>query len=567
MVKVRGLGEHPSLATGVKGRGVDFVVPEGPLFGLLERAALAHPERVCVDFLGRTTNYGEIWRQVEALAAWLLRHGFGSGQRVGICLPNCPQAVVAYYGILRAGGVVVNLSPLQTAEELAAQVADSGTKMVICPNLNKILPKVYPLLLGKKLKRLMVVNFAEALPWPQSWLFRVFKFKEISPVPAHEGLVWMEEVLAGRSKPREVKINPAKDLALLQFTGGTTGVPKAAMLTHRNLMANTEQVRIWLGETAPEGERFLTILPLFHVFAMTACMNLGIAVGATLVLVPAFQLSQLLGIIRRTKPTIFPAVPSLFGAIANHFAAHPAQVAASGMGGIRWCISGGAPLPADIKARFEKLSGCVIVEGYGLTEASPVVSCTPPMRQVAGSVGQPLPGTAIEIRDLKKPAKILGAGKTGEIVAKGPQVMQGYWGKPKETAKVLQKGWLRTGDVGHLDVQGFLHLTNRLKEIILVSGYNVYPRAIEEVVYRHPKVAEVTVIGVPDADKGERPKIFVAAKAGEVVSEAEILEFVKDKLNPLQRPVAVEVRASLPKTPMGKLDRKVLVAEERARRG
>lgn len=566
-VRVEDKGQHPSLRTGVNGCGVDFSVPDGALFTLLETAATRYPERPCVDFMGNILTYREIWEQVESLSAWLLRHGFGRGQRVAICLPNCPQAVVAYYGILRAGAVVVNLNPLQTNEELAGQIQASGAQLVISVNLNKILPKIYPLITNKVIKRLMVVNFAAALPWPTRWLFRVFKFREISPVPAHEGLVWMEDVLGVKAKPRDVVIQPAKDLALLQFTGGTTGIPKAAMLTHRNLMANTEQVRLWLGDTGPEGERFLTILPLFHVFAMTACMNLGIAVGATLVLVPAFQLNQLLGIIKRTKPTIFPAVPSLFGAIANHFAAHPKKVEESGMRGIRWCISGGAPLPADIKARFENLSGCVIVEGYGLTEASPVLSCTPPMRQVAGSVGQPLPGTEIQIRDLKKPHKVLKAGETGEIVAKGPQVMRGYWQNTDETRKALDKGWLRTGDVGHLDKEGFLHLTNRLKEIILVNGYNVYPRAIEEVVYRHPKVAEAVVIGVPDAAKGERPKVFVAAKAGETLTEAEILAFVQDKLNPLQRVVAAEIRDSLPKTPMGKLDRKILIAEEKRRRG
>lgn len=537
-----------------------FNVPGGALHRLFDNAARRRGDAVCVDFMGREITYREMAALVRRFASGLQQLGVRKGDRVGICLPNSPYFVAAYYGILKAGAVIVNMSPLLTADELAAEVRDSGAVAVVTVDLAKIYPKVMAAAKGSAVKHVIVADFTAALPLVKEWLFKIFKHRELAAVDGATTVTW-DAVLS--DKPlRRVVVDPAKDLALLQYTGGTTGTPKAAMLTHANLMANTQQVRVWMGPAKREGEVFMVVLPLFHVFAMTSCLNLGIAVGAKLVLLPMFSMGMLLGAIQRTRPTIMPGVPTLFGAITA-----AKGVEKRDLRSIRWCVSGGAALPAEVKAKFEAMTGCVLVEGYGLTEASPVVTCNP--RSGGGpeaSIGLPLPGTEIEVRSLYNVRKPVKPGKRGEIVVRGPQVMAGYWNRPDETVKVLIDGWLRTGDVGYMDERGYVFLTDRLKDIIISNGYNVYPRVIEEVMYTNPAVAEVTAIAIPHPHKGEAAKIFVRLAEGAVASEADLLAFARARLNPIECPVAAEIRDSLPKTATGKLSKKELLAEEKRKR-
>lgn len=534
----------------------DWTVPE-----LLKDTVKRHPHRVCVDFMGATQTYSEIWAQVRHFAAGLQELGVTPGMRVGLCLPNCPAFVIAYYGAMLAGAVVVNFNPLYTVEEIANQVRDSGTKVMVTVNVAKIFPKVEKVFGETELQQVIVADFAGMLPKGKAILMRMFKGRELVKVAFGGPVHAFEEILKCREAVRDVGVTP-EHVALLQYTGGTTGVPKGAMLTHKNIVANTEQVKLWLGPTRADGEVFLVVLPLFHVFAMTSSLNLPVSVGATMVLLPLFSLKLLFGTIKRVKPTLFAGVPSLFAAVVNHGDASGVDLKS-----IRWCISGGAPLMKEMHARFEKMTGSVLVEGYGLTEASPVVCCNPREGENrVGTVGVPLPGTEVEIRLLNNLSKVAKTGERGEVVLRGPQVMKGYWRRDEDTHKVSLGEWLRTGDVGYMDIDGFVHLTDRMKDIIISHGYNVYPRVIEEAISKHPKVAEVTAIAIPHAHKGEAPKVFVSLKPGVTATEAEILAFAREHLSPIECPVEVEIRKSLPKTLLGKLSKKELVAEEKLKR-
>ncbi len=536
-------------------------MPTGPLYQLLDDAASRHPTRTAITFLGRHISYMTVHAAANRLAAQLRERGLKAGDRIGLCLPNCPLSVIAYFAVLKMGGVVVNMNPLYTAPEMAAQVADSDAMAVITVNLHVTLDKLVPLVRQKALKHLFVADFATMMPWGTGLLFRLFKRSNIAAIPDIAGVDNLDALPtpAPSFKPAAMK---AGHLALLQYTGGTTGTPKAAMLTHGALSANTRQVQVWLGDIPPEGDTFLVILPLFHCFAMTAGMNLAIANAARMVLIPQLNLKDLLKTIRHEKPTIVPGVPTLFNAIAN-----AAGVTSEHFGSIRYCISGGAPLPTEVKERFEKLTGARIMEGYGLTEASPVAACNPRhITSKEGSVGLPLPQTEIAIFNPDKPTKPLPVGETGEIWVKGPQLMDGYWNKPADTNAVLIKGWLRTGDVGHIAPDGYVYITDRLKDMIISNGYKVYPRVVEDALYRHPSVMEAVVIGIPHAKRGEAPKAFVKLKDGADVTADALIAFISKHLNPLERPVEVEFRQQLPKTLVGKLSKKELVAEEKAKR-
>jgi long-chain acyl-CoA synthetase len=350
-------------------------------------------------------------------------------------------------------------------------------------------------------------------------------------------------------------------VAVLQYTGGTTGTPKGAMLTHANLTANTAQVLAWAIDLQPGKESILGALPLFHVFAMTVVMNVGVAMAAKMILMPRFQLVQALKLLHREKPTMLPAVPTIFTAMLNY-----PDFKSYDLSSLRFCISGGAPLPLEIKQKFEAVSGSKVVEGYGLSEASPVLTCNPiEGTPVPGSIGPPLPGTLISLRDIDDPTKEVPQGERGELCAKGPQIMKGYWKKPAETEKQFVDGFLRTGDVAIMDERGFLSIVDRMKDLIICSGYNVYPRRVEEAVYEHPAVEEVTVIGIPDAYRGEAPKAFIKLKAGMTATKADILKHLESKLSKIEMPSQIEFRDSLPKTIIGKLSKTELVAEEAAR--
>lgn len=528
-----------------------------PVHLVFDESAARWPERPCLDFMGQVSSYGEIARKINQAAKGFQNLGIEKGDRIGLCLPNCPYFVISYFAAMKIGATVVNFNPLYTDREIRDQIIDSGTSVMVTLDLKSIYPKVEAALDTPSLRNIVVCSLSDALPPVKEILFKALKRSQIAEKSGDIRVLPFENLISQEGHPEPVRINPLMDIALLQYTGGTTGLPKGAMLTHANLTANIEQVKLWLGDVDPKGERFLCVIPFFHVFAMTAAMNLGIATGSELVLLPRFELKDVLKTIDAKHPTLFPAVPTIFGAINNYDGLERFDLSS-----VRFCISGGASLPENVKYEFEKLTGCVVVEGYGMTEASPVISCNPPdAENKVASIGLALPWTSVEIRDLEKPHKAMAIGERGQLAVKGPQVMTGYWNRPEETADTLQDGWLFSGDVGHVDEDGYLFLTDRLKDIILCSGFNVYPRVIEEALYQHPDVEEVTVIGIPDEYRGESPKAFIKLKAGANVTEAEILSFAEQHLNPIERPSEIEFRDELPKTMIGKLSKKELVHE------
>lgn len=544
--------------------GIDWNIalpPEETLVSVFDAAASRHAGRPAMDFLGRRWTYAALADAVARAAEGLRRLGVGPGTRVGLSLPNCPWHVIAYYAVLKAGGIVVNVSPLYVEEELATLARDSGAEVMVTLDLDPILPRVLHLLgaPGVAVRRVVVARFAEALPFPKGLLFRLFKRRSLAAVPAGDDRVVPFAALLD-APPIAAPPAVAHDaVAVLQYTGGTTGVPKGVMLTHANLTANLRQMHAWFTTCRHGEERMLAVIPFFHVFAMTVAMNSAIAMGAEIVMLPRFEWPMLKATLKRTRPTVFPGVPTLFKACLDNGATR------DDLASVKACISGGAPLPLAVKQAFEALSGSTVVEGYGLTEASPVCFCNPfEGENRAGTIGLPLPGIVAEIRDLAEPARALPPGGRGELCLKGPNVMAGYWNRPAETAEVLgPDGFLRTGDVGIMDADGYVTLVDRIKDLILVSGFNVYPRVVEEALYRHPGVAAATVVAMPDPYRGEAPAAFVQAKPGATLTPEGLRAFLQDKLNPVEMPRLIEVRASLPRTPVGKLSKKELKDEMR----
>ena len=533
-----------------------MTIPVRPLFTYLEESARSFADHPCTDFLGRCMSYREIAALTAHAAAGFQNLGVIKGTRVALCLPNTPYTIIAYFSVLKAGGVVVNLNPLYTERELAEQIKDSGAEILLTLDLAQLAAKADGLLAATGLRRVILCPMRDALPLLKSLLYRVFKSDETAPIPHDATHMSFAELLECGKEFHPPDIDPHRDIAVLQYTGGTTGTPKAAILTHANLSANVEQAHaIFPGMRLGE-ERILAVLPFFHVFAMTVVMNLGIKTGAELILLPRFTLNEVLRTIDDKRPTLFPGVPTIFTAINN--APHLNQM---NLSSLRYGISGGAPLPVEVKKRFESLSGCTLVEGYGLTEASPVALSNPVEGlNKPGSIGLPLPGTTIDIRDLETGAP-LAVGEKGELCIKGPQVMMGYLNRPEETAATLIDGWLRTGDVGYRDADGYVFLVDRIKELIICSGFKVYPRVIEDAIHRHPAVEEVAVIGIPDEYRGQTPKAFIKLRQGMSLTQNEVIDFLKPHLSPIEMPKAVEFRDFLPKTLIGKLSKKELARE------
>ncbi len=533
-----------------------------PLLDLLADTVARFGDRPATDFFGKRLTYAELARLVERAARGFQLLGVRRGTRVGLCLPNTPYSIICYFAILKAGGVVVNFNPLYVEREIAHQIEDSGTTIMVTVDVEKIYPKVAATLGKTCLERLIVCPMHSIFPAAKGIFLRLFKSAEFSAIPDDLRHVSFARLIADNSAVEPVPIDPLSDLAVLQYTGGTTGVPKGAMLTHANLAANVAQIRVHMHDVTPGRERALLLLPLFHVFAMTAGMNYCVAIGAEIVLLPRFDVREVLRFITKKRPTLFPGVPTLYAALNAKVAAGRYDLSS-----IRYCISGGAPLPQEVRLRFEQLSGCKLIEGYGLTEAAPVVSCNPIDAEPRGSsVGRPFAGTTVEIRSPENPNLLMPVGEKGEVCLRGPQVMAGYWNNPTETAAVFVDGALRTGDVGYVDADGFLFLVDRLKDIILSGGYNIYPRVVEEALYRHAAVAEAAVIGVPDDYRGEVPIAFVTLRPGCDATAAALLNFLEDYLSPIEMPKMIAIRATLPKTAIGKIDRKVLIEEERERR-
>lgn len=539
-------------------------IPKQPVPALLERAAKQNPDRAAIRFFGRDTTYRELLAEVDRVAAGLQKAGVVKGTKVGLLLPNTPTFVIYYFAIMKAGGTVVNFNPLYTVEELAYQVRDSETELMITHDLVALFPKVAELIQRGVLKRAVVVPFASVLPTLKAVLFRIFKRKDTANVAGAglgERIIHGRDIANSGGAMKPVAIDPVVDVAVLQYTGGTTGTPKGAMLTHGNLYANTVQIDAWAKDLKVGEERILGALPLFHVFAMTAVLNMGVAKSATMILMPRFVLLDAMKLIDTEKPTMMPAVPTIFTAMLNS-----PQAKDFDFSSLKFCISGGAPLPMEIKQQFEAMAGCKVVEGYGLSEASPTVTCNPvDGLELPGSIGPPLPRTIVSLRSLEDPEIEVPQGERGELCVLGPQVMKGYWKRPTDTAKQFVGDYLRTGDVAVMDEHGYFQIVDRIKDLIICSGYNVYPRRIEEAIYEHPAVEEVTVIGIKDSYRGEAPKAFIKLKNGQQATAKDIFKHLEPKISKIEMPAAIEFRDSLPKTMIGKLSKKELVAEEAER--
>ena len=551
------------------GRGVDRPASrtEGPgayqirprlVTELIDTAVARHVDRIAIDFLGRRWTYAEIGDLVDRAAKGLQAAGVGPDTRFGLCLPNTPYFVILYFAALKCGATIVNFNPLYVEHELRHQIRDSGTTFMAVPDLKMIEDKVRAVAAESGLKTIIVCPMADILPLAQSIGFRLFKRSETAHWVDGDGLHLNFRALVDNDGAYAPTARSPDDVAVLQYTGGTTGVPKGAMLTHANLTANSAQMILHVGGKPGHQDRIMGVLPMFHVFALTTVLNFSIDTAAEMILLPRFELKQFLKTAKRTKPTKLLAVPTMLTAINKAAAEHPVH-----FDGLEFTVSGGAPLPFDVRNQFEALTGCRVVEGYGLSEASPIITCNPCYGEARdNSDGPAFPGTVIEIRDLEDPTKLVPLGERGEVCARGPQVMKGYWGRPDETAKVFIDGALRTGDVGYLDDEGYLFLVDRIKDVIICGGYNVYPRVIEEALYDHPAVAEAVVIGVPDEYRGQAPKAFVTIRADHNATVEELADYLKSRVSKIELPREIEIRESLPKTMIGKLSKKELVEEE-----
>jgi long-chain acyl-CoA synthetase len=529
--------------------------------GLLDQAVQAFGPRPCVYFMGKRLSFTEIGALSDRVAKGLRALGVGEGVKVGLLLPNTPTFVIFYYGVLKAGGTVVNFNPLYSLEEIEFQIRDSGTKVMVTLDLALTFEKVEAMLKRGTLEKAVVASFPSLLPSLKSVGFKLMqraKLANVSASAASDKIVLEPDLLANDGRYDRPAITP-NSIAVLQYTGGTTGTPKGAMLSHGNLTINVGQVMAWQNRQATEGDRMLGVLPLFHVFAMTTVMNFGIASGMEMILLPKFELIETLKLIGKLRPTMMPGVPTLFNAMLRH-----PHIRNFDLSSLEYCISGGAALPIEVKRSFEAISGCGVVEGYGLSETSPVVSCNPVKAVREGSIGLPLPATEISIRSLEDPTQEMPRGEPGELCIAGPQVMTGYWNKPQETEGSFVGRYFRTGDIGYMDEDGYVFIVDRIKDMINASGFKVYPRRIEDALYEHSAVAEVTVVGIPDEYRGEAPKAFVKLKEGEQATELELLQFLREKLSKIELPAEIEFRDQLPKTMVGKLSKKELRAEAKS---
>ena len=528
-----------------------------PHFLLLEQAVKSYPSLICTTFLGKSLTYQEIGKRADKLAAGLQEMGIGKGDKVGLFLPNSPTYVYFFFAILKTGATVVNYNPLYTVEELEFQVRDSETSHMVTLDLKLLFEKCEALMVNGALSKTIVASFAELLPPVKSLLFRTLKQKDLAKLSSSsqsKKCILEDDILKSETSFTPVTINPDTDIAVLQYTGGTTGRPKGAMLTHANLSIQAEQIRRACLTLRPGKEVMMGILPFFHVFAMTVVLNIGVSLGARLLLMPKFEMKDALKLMRKEKPTLMPGVPTLFNALCN---ISPAPLSA--LENLSLCISGGAPLPPDLIDEFAEICPAILIEGYGLSETSPVLTCNPPTGLIKpGSIGVPLPQTIISIRSLEDPSVEMPQGEKGEICAKGPQVMPGYFNAQEETDNVFVGDYFRTGDIGYMDEDGYTFIVDRLKDLILCSGFNVYPRHVEDAIYQHAAVEEVTVIGIPDDYRGEAPKAFVKLKTGQSLTKEQLLDFLSKKLSKIELPEEIEFRDELPKTMVGKLSKKEL---------
>ena len=543
----------------------DAKLPTMPLQEILEESAKKWADKPALEFMGRQINYRELNDLANRAAKGLQNLGVKPGVHVGLYLPNTPHYVIAFFGVMKAGGIVVNYSPLDAEKVLEHKVEDSQTDFLVTLDLKALYPQMARLLRKTRLKKLIVGEIAEMTRAPDSVRGDLSKMDQLAPVPSDDRHSTFQQLLDNDGKCQLYALGDLKEaIAVLQYTGGTTGLPKGAMLTHANLSAATSQCLETIQTEPPvleEGkERVLAVLPPFHIYALTVNMLLGLRLGAELVLHTRFDVAAVVKDIASKKITSLPGVPTMYVAIINYPGIENVDVSS-----LKWCASGGAPLPLEVQQQFQEITGCRLAEGWGMTETSPTGTFTPPKGPVKpGSCGIPMPGITIKFANVEDPTKYVPYGEKGEMAIGGPNVMKGYWKKPDATSDVMTPdGYMLTGDVGYMDEDGYIYIVDRTKDMLLCGGFNVYPRIIEEAIYKHPSVEEVSVIGIRDEYRGQSPKAFIKLKAGApALTFEEMKNFLNDKLGKHEQLGAMEVRAELPKTAVGKLSKKDLYDEE-----
>ncbi|MBM7701272.1 AMP-binding protein [Metabacillus iocasae] len=529
------------------------------LVELFEEAAVEYRDKNAIHFLGKTVKFGELYEQSLKFASYLQSLGLTKGERVAIMLPNCPQAVIAFYGVLLAGGTVVETNPLYMERELEYQLNDSGAKFII--SLDLLYPRISKVKALTKIEHVIITSIKDYLPFPKNLIYPFIQKKQhgITVKVEHHGSTHLlaEIMKVASANPTAVDIKQ-EDLALLQYTGGTTGFPKGVMLTHRNLVANSMMCSHWLYKCKKGEEKILGVLPFFHVYGLTTVLILSVLQGYEMILLPKFDPETTLKTIHKQRPTLFPGAPTIYIALLNH-----PNLQKYDLSSIDSCISGSAPLPVEVQEQFEEVTGGKLVEGYGLTETSPVTHANFVWEErVTGSIGVPWPNTESMIISFET-GEQADIKEIGEIAVKGPQVMKGYWNQPEETDSVLKDGWFLTGDLGYMDERGYFYVVDRKKDMIIAGGFNIYPREVEEVLYEYDAIQEVVVAGVPDPYRGETVKAYVVLKEGATCTEEELNKFARTYLAAYKVPRMYEFRKELPKTAVGKILRRALVEEEK----
>ncbi len=558
--------ERPWLGSWPEGVPKSIDYPEIPVHELLRRAAKEFGGRPAITFYGKSISYRDLDAAADRFAAGLRRIGVLPGDLVSLVLPNTPHFVVAFFAVLRTGGIVVQTNPLYTPRELEGLWTDAGVETVV--TLDLFWHNVSKARANAGVKRVVVCDVGEFLKVPLRQLYPIKKRRDLKKqghwpldIPHEVGIHRFADLARTPPSPALETRASLDDVVVLQYTGGTTGTSKGAMLTNRNLIANAMQVAAWFSAGSHRSEKLLGAIPLFHVYGLTAVMLLSVVAGIEVILYPnPREIGAILKLINKTKPSLFPGVPTMYIAILRH-----PKLAKYDLRSIRACISGAAPLPNEVRKQFEAATGGRLVEGYGLTEASPVTHCNPLNGVVKECIGIPFPDTDAKIVDADDPTREVAQGEVGELAVRGPQVMKGYWNKPEETRNVLRDGWLLTGDLAKMDADGYFYIVDRKKDLILCSGYNVYPREVEEVLFMHPAVGEAAAIGVPDPYRGETVKAFVVLKPGKTVTEADLIAFCKERLAPFKVPKAVEFATALPMSLVGKVLRRQLREQELAK--
>ncbi|SDF47136.1 long-chain-fatty-acid--CoA ligase [Desulfovibrio legallii] len=534
-----------------------------PLYAMLDEAAEKYPNRYALIFQNTRITYKKLRERAELFAGALRRMGVRAGQRVAIMLPNLPQTVIAFWGVIKAGAVVVLTNPLYMEKEIVANMQDSGAEHMVL--LDMLWPRVAALRDRLPLRNFIVTGAADALSFPLNVLYRLKKRRsKKAPIPYDNKNVFAwQDFCKGAQRYAAPIADPLRDPIMLQYTGGTTGLPKGVMLTHANLGTNCRQVLDIINVRPETHHTFISLLPFFHVYGLTTGLIIPMALAATTLPLPRYVPQDVLRLIDKRRPTIFPGAPSVYISLLQQ-----KNLASFDLSSIKICVSGSAPLPREIFRRFQEATGAAILEGYGLTEASPITHINPlgKQGQRANSIGMPVPGTDARIVDMEGGSLTLPPGKMGELVVQGPQVMHGYWRRPDETASALRNGWLYTGDLATMDEDGYFYILDRKKDMVLVGGYNVYPREVDEVLLEHPKVLEAVSVGIGDELRGEVLKAYVVPRQGETLTKADVIAWCRQKLANYKVPRLVEFRESLPKTIVGKVLRRALREEEEQKR-